>query len=322
MATRARGIISELYGAFESSFATPVASGSYWQLPFYSDSLGETQGLSEDPELGFGREPQEPSRDARNVDGDIVAPGRLAPLGVWLKGLLGAPTTTGSSPDFTHTFTTGAETLPSMTLEKKLKSGAFLQYPGIVANQLNVALERGGNPRFNVGFLGTKENKLTSSGAGTPTKLTSPKFQNFQGTLKADRGSGFQAFALVTSFNFTWNNGLEAIPEIGDGGVVQNIDPGQPSLSGGFDVRFTDFTNYDEAANNNTLAIELMWELSANRYLKITFHRVRLPKVKHEISGPGGIEVSYDWRGEYDSNAGASMTVELANDQADYTNPS
>jgi hypothetical protein len=321
MAPRARGITSELYGAFESTFAQPVSSGSYWQLPFYSDSLGEAQGLSEDPELGFGREPQQPVRDARNVDGDIVAPGRLAPLGVWLKALLGAPTTTGSGPDYTHTFTSGAETLPSLTLEKKLKDGAFLQYPGIMANQLTVSLERGGNPRFTFGLLGTKENKLTSSSAGTPTKLTSPKFQNFQGTLQADRGSGFQPFALVTSFDLTWNNGLEQIPEVGDGGIIQNIDPGAPSLSGSFNVRFTDFTNYDAAANNDALAIELKWQIAANRYLTLTMHRVRLPKPKHQISGPGGIEVSYDWRGEYDSGQDASLTAELSNDQSDYTNP-
>jgi len=318
---RARGIVSELYGAFESTFATPVSSGSYWQLPFYSDSLGETQPLNDDPELGFGREPQQPIRDVRNVDGDMVVPGRLAPLGVWLKALLGAPTTTGSGSDFTHTFTSGVSSLPSLTLEKRLQSGFFLQYPGIKANQLNVALERGGAPRFNFGLLGTKENNLTSSGAGSTTKLTSPKFSNFQGTLQVDRGSGLQTFGLVTSFNLTWNNGLEAIPEVGDGGIVQNIDEGAPALSGSFNVRFEDFTNYDTAANQNTVAIQLRWEISANRYLQLTLHRVRLPKVKHSIDGPGGIEVSYDWRGEYDSNQDASLTVELANDQSDYTNP-
>lgn len=317
---RARGIVSELYGAFESAFATPVASGSYWQLPFYSESLGETQGLSEDQELGFGREPQQPVRDARNVDGDMTVPARLAPLGVWLKALLGAPTTTGSG-DYVHTFTSGVTTLPSLTLEKKLQSGYFLQYPGIKVNQMSAALERGGAPRFSFGMLGTQENNLTSSGAGTPTKLTSPKFSNFQGTLKVDRGSGLQTFGLVTSFNLTWNNGLEAIPEIGDGGVIQNIDEGAPSLSGNFNVRFEDFTNYDTASNQNTVAIELQWQISAARYLKMTMHRVRLPKVKHSIDGPGGIEVGYDWRGEYDSNQDASLTVELGNSQASYTNP-
>jgi len=320
MATRARGITAELLGAFEPTFGTPVASGSYWKLPIYSESVGETQGLQEDQEVGFGREPQEPTRDARNVDGDVVAPGRLAPLGAWLKLLLGAPTTTGSG-DYTHTFTSGKESLPSMTLEKKLKSGAFLQYPGIMANTLGVSLERGGNPRFTFGLLGTKENKLTSSAAGSPTQLSSPKVHNFQGSLQIDRGGGLQTLAYATSFNLDWSNGLEAIPEVGDGGVIQAIDPGAPSLSGSFNVRFANFDNYDAALNNGTASLELMWELAANRYVKFTIHRLRLPKVKHSITGPGGIEASYDWRGELDTGQGASLTVELANAQADYSNP-
>ena len=114
---------------------------------------------------------------------------------------------------------------------------------------------------------------------------------------------------------------FEAIPEVGDGGVIQAIDPGAPSLSGSFNVRFANFDNYDAALNNGTASLELMWELAANRYVKFTIHRLRLPKVKHSITGPGGIEASYDWRGELDTGQGASLTVELANAQADYSNP-
>jgi hypothetical protein len=38
-------------------------------------------------------------------------------IGHWLRLLLGAPTTTGTTPNYTHSFGSGAATLPSQAIE-------------------------------------------------------------------------------------------------------------------------------------------------------------------------------------------------------------
>ena len=43
-----------------------------------------------------------------------------------------------------------------------------------------------------------------------------------------------------------------------------------------------------------------------------------LPKPKYAISGPGGVEASFDWRAAYDDSAGTMLRVRLLNDVASY----
>jgi hypothetical protein len=45
---------------------------------------------------------------------------------------------------------------------------------------------------------------------------------------------------------------------------------------------------------------------------------VFLPKPKYAISGPGGVEASFDWRAAYDESEGTMLRVSLSNDVASY----
>lgn len=46
--------------------------------------------------------------------------------------------------------------------------------------------------------------------------------------------------------------------------------------------------------------------------------RVFLPKPKYGLSGPGGIEASFDRRAAYDESAGTMLRARLLNDVASY----
>jgi hypothetical protein len=54
------------------------------------------------------------------------------------------------------------------------------------------------------------------------------------------------------------------------------------------------------------------WELSLELF------RVFLPKPKYAVSGPGGVEASFDWRATYEESAGSMLCVRLLNDVASY----
>lgn len=63
------------------------------------------------------RDPAAPFLDTVTVQGDIVVPVNLVNFGHWLRLLLGAPTTTGTAPNLTHSFGSGAAALPSQSIE-------------------------------------------------------------------------------------------------------------------------------------------------------------------------------------------------------------
>ncbi|HEY4112861.1 MAG TPA: phage tail tube protein [Rhizomicrobium sp.] len=89
---RARGANAQLCVAYESTYGTPPGSGFY-KVPFVSANIGDEQDLIASDLLGQGRDPADPAQDVINNAGDIVVPVDLRNFGLWLKGLLGAPTT-------------------------------------------------------------------------------------------------------------------------------------------------------------------------------------------------------------------------------------
>jgi hypothetical protein len=59
--------------------------------------------------------------------------------------------------------------------------------------------------------------------------------------------------------------------------------------------------------------------LDANNFsLTWTFHEVYLPRPRVPISGPGGVQTSFNWQGVYDDALSKSVTVVLKNDVTSY----
>jgi hypothetical protein len=83
--------------ALESTYGVPPVSGFY-KMPFANDDLGDDQGLIGSELLGSGRDPLSPSYDVLKNEGGIGVPVDLRYFWLWLKLLLGAPTTTQGLP--------------------------------------------------------------------------------------------------------------------------------------------------------------------------------------------------------------------------------
>jgi hypothetical protein len=52
--------------------------------------------------------------------------------------------------------------------------------------------------------------------------------------------------------------------------------------------------------------------------LTFELFRVFLPKPKYAVSGPGGVEASFDWRAAFDEASGTMLRARLLNDIASY----
>jgi len=123
--------------AFESTYGTVPASGSNWyKAPIKSTDLGAVQNLIEDDTLGLGRDARAPISDVINNTGKLSVPVDLRNIGLWLKLLLGTPTTsTGQAATGSYTFS--AQPAVNSTITIGSVAVTFVA-SGATGNQVNL----------------------------------------------------------------------------------------------------------------------------------------------------------------------------------------
>jgi hypothetical protein len=310
---RAYGANASLLAAFETTYGSnPV--GDYWKLPFVSTTLGSEQGLIANDLIGLGRDTSAPIRDVIKVEGDIVVPIDVRNIGMWLKALLGSATTTGTGT-LTHTFISGKSSLPSISLETGLPDiPAWFVASGVMVNSLQVGFARSGAANATVGLIAQGETKQALSLDTTPTTRDILRFNQFQGSIK----KGGTALGNVVSAQLTYSNNLERIETIRSDGKIDGADPTVASLNGNLEVRFADTQLIDAATNNTPLELTFAYTIDATKRLTFIAHEVYLPKPKLSISGPGGIQATFEWQAAKNVAANKMLTVELLNDVTTY----
>jgi hypothetical protein len=310
---RAYGANASFLAAFETTYGSnPV--GDYWKLPFVSTTLGSEQGLIANDLIGLGREPNAPIRDVIKVEGDMVVPVDVRNIGMWLKALLGSATTTGTGT-LTHTFISGKSSLPSLSLETGLPDiPAWFVASGVMVNSLQVGFARSGAANATVGLIAQGEVKQAATIDSTPTTRDILRFNQFQGSIK----KGGTALGNVVSAQLTYSNNLERIETIRSDGKIDGADPTVASLTGNLEVRFADTQLIDAATNNTPLELTFAYTIDATKRLTFIAHEGYLPKPKVSISGPGGIQATFEWQAAKNVAANKMLTVELLNDVTTY----
>jgi hypothetical protein len=301
--------------AFETTYGTPPAGG-FTRMPFASTSLGAEQPLLNSELLGYGRDPLAPIKDAVTVDGDVVVPLDAEAFGFWLKAALGAPVTTGSSPGpWTHTFQSGAWSLPSMAIETAMPEvPRYAMYSGVVLDQLSWQMQRSGLLTATARLVAQGETVATTSSAGTPAEIDLIRFGHFNGAI---RHNG-TALGNVISTEITYANNLDRIETIRADGMIDGADPSIAALTGRTEVRFADSTLVTQAISGTPCELEFTYSLLSGESLTLTVHAVYLPRPRIEIGGPQGIQASFDWQAARDATLGRMCTAVLVNDIEEY----
>lgn len=219
------------------------------------------------------------------------------------------PTLTGGG--HAHVFKSGASSLPSYSVQVGLPQiPAYFMHTGVVMNSISFDFQRSGAAAATVNAIAQGETRFNGSMGGTPTELTFARVSQFQGAIK----SGGNRIANLTAGNVAYSNNMEKIETIRDDGLIDGADPTIAALTGSIDVRFADTTLIDKAAGGEPVDLEFSYILAAGLSLKITAHEVYLPKPKLAVTGPGGVQASFDFRGARNVVAGQMLTVTLLND--------
>jgi hypothetical protein len=289
---RALGINAIMTAGFEATYGVAPSSAAFRRLPFISASLGVEQPLSEDDQIGTGREPLDPDYDVITNDGDVVVPVDADSFGKWLKLMFGAPSTTGSGP-YTHVFNSGATSLPSMTIEiGSPEVPAYQQNLGVCGNQLRISMSRRGKLQATIGCIAQGETTPppSSSVAGSATLLKGSRFRQAIGQVSRD-GS---ALGSIVSADFTFTNNLEKVETIRADGMIDGVDPLKAGFTASIGVRFDSLTLATLAANGTPADLTFGWNIGASANL--TFHtaRIFLPRTKKPVQGPNGLLATYN----------------------------
>jgi hypothetical protein len=310
---RAQGARAQMALAFETSYGTPPVGG-FTRMPFASTSLGAEQPLLNSELLGYGRDPLAPVKDAVTADGDVVVPIDAEAFGFWLKAAFGDPVTTGTGP-WTHEFRSGAWTLPSLAIETGMPEvPRFAMYSGCVLDQLSWQMQRAGLLTATARLVAQGETVGAATGAGTPAELALRRFGHFNGAITRN-GS---PLGNIVSAEITYANNLDRIETIRSDGRIDGADPSIAALTGRIEVRFADSTLVTQAINGDPCELEFAYSLPSGESLRLTVHAVYLPRPRIEISGPQGVQASFDWQAARDGVVGRMCTATLLNDVETY----
>ena len=306
---RAQGARAQMALAYETVYGTPPLSG-FTKMPFASTSLGSEQPLLNSELLGYGRDPLAPIKDAVTADGDAVVPLDAGAFGFWLKAAFGDPTTTGVGP-YTHEFTSGNWTLPSLSIETGMPEvPRFAMYSGCVLDQLSWQVQRSGLLTATARLVAQGETVATTTSVGTPAELGLKRFGHFNGAISRN-GS---ALGNVVSAEITYSNNLDRIETIRGDGRIDGADATMAALTGRIEVRFADSTLVAQAINGEACEMEFAYVLPSGETFTFTAHAVYLPIPRIEISGPQGVQASFDWQAAKANSPARMCTATLIND--------
>ncbi len=231
------------------------------------------------------------------------------------NGTVSAATLRGGG--YRHLWDSGADDIPSYTLEighPKLTSPVFFRHLGTVVESLAIEMGQEGPANAKLQLVAQGEETAGSTVDASPGSYALKRFSQGRGFIRRD-GS---PLAGVTGGSLTFSNNLERVRVIREDGKIQAAEPTFASAQGQLTVRFDGTTLVAEAASGDPVALDYGFSMVEGWELKLELFRLFLPKPKYGISGPGGVEASFDWRAALDDSAGTMLRASLLNDVPSY----
>ena len=214
-----------------------------------------------------------------------------------------------------HVWDSGGDEIPSHTIEighPKLVAPVFFRHLGTVAESLAFEMGEEGPANARLQLVAQGEETAGATTDTTPDSFALKRFSQGRGFIRR----GTAPLAGVTGGSLTFSNNLERVRVIREDGRIQAADPTFASAQGQLIVRFDGQTLVGEASDGEPVALEYGFAMVEGWELKLELFRVFLPKPKYSVSGPGGVEASFDWRAALDDSSGTMLRASLLSDIA------
>ena len=214
-----------------------------------------------------------------------------------------------------HVWDSGGDEIPSHTIEighPKLVAPVFFRHLGTVAESLAFEMGEEGPANARLQLVAQGEETAGATTDTTPDSFALKRFSQGRGFIRR----GTAPLAGVTGGSLTFSNNLERVRVIREDGRIQAADPTFASAQGQLIVRFDGQTLVGEASDGEPVALEYGFAMVEGWELKLELFRVFLPKPKYSVSGPGGVEASFDWRAALANSSGTMLRASLLSDIA------
>lgn len=224
-----------------------------------------------------------------------------------------------TSGPYNHVFSSGALSLPDAAIEiGHPEVPSFHMNYGIMCNTGSIPLQRSGLLNLTQAVIAQGEKPVQSTTqAGTPTVFNGgvvERFAQASGDV-LDRGV---PLAELVSGEASWNNNLELAENIRPDGRIDGADPGKFQAMARVALRFKDLTYYNLAQARQDLDLVFAW-VRGPHSLQIRYPALRTPaRVSKPVSGPNGIQMTYEGQAGKHPTLGKSLIITLVNDVANY----
>jgi hypothetical protein len=293
----------------ESTYGTPVAPAVYAALTKPAKSTVNVP-LADVPNVNtYG--PLATTPGIRSAEFSAEATVTPNFLGAALSALMGSPTTTGTTPNFTHTFTPKTA-VPSFTAEHDDGVDTF-RTQGLKLAELNFSHNPDGYLSYTLSGMG--QDRVGGATYTAPTLESEFFFQrHLTITLNAVALS-----ADVEEFSLSLKMGKEALKGFGSQTISLVEIDGTAEATAQFTLRFSssrDAARYADYTAATARAASFDWSISANRQFKVDFANCVLAADPLLVSNDtlGLARVSIQLRAL--SSGGNLFSVTLKNGQA------
>lgn len=218
-----------------------------------------------------------------------------------------------SGGTYAHVFTTGAASLPSVSIEDgNPEIPSYSTHYGARGNTMRIQMQRSGLLNATLGLIAQGETvPAAASGSTGAGAVQVARFAQATGEVTDDG----QVLATVRSAEVNFSNNLDLDETIRADGRINGADPGKVAISVRLSLNFVDRQFVARVGTKFPRALTFGWK-NAVGSLTFTMPRVFLPRAKRPISGPGGILAEHN--GQASGAQAASMTITLKNDVENY----
>ena len=288
----ANGAQHSIFFVSEATYGTTPSSPAFKPFPHTGTTLGMTKDGIESEKLRGDRQVEDFRHGNQSISGDVSAELEYGGLddilqavlcGTWASDVLKA-----------------GVTRRSFTIERKfadLATPEFHRYTGSEFNTFALSVSHNAIVSATFGVIGKGLTLATTAIASSTYAAAADvqPFDSFTGSIQ----EGGSAIAVVTSIDFTLENGLEPLFAVGSK-TTNRPSIGKSRLTGSMTTYFESKTLYEKFINETSSSIFLeLVDLAGNAY-EFNFANVKYNSGQPDVSGEGAVTISMDFIALYD----------------------